>query len=230
MRRYEQVKITEISIKNFRSIVNMNIDVEQLNMFVGLNDVGKSNVLKALNLFFNNETDYNEKFAFESDFSQLFPQKSKKAKEIVIKIIFEVPQNYKGHGEYVWEKRWRKDGLIKDEILTGDGSSISSRSKVPNLLRKMVYRYVPAVKSKEYYKLLLIELYKAVSAAVDSPLKKSSDEFSHTLREYTASLSRLIFDYMGMQSQLSLPQNFSEIFETLMFQTKKENSLPFGYG
>ena len=99
MRRYEQVKITEISIKNFRSIVNMNIDVEQLNMFVGLNDVGKSNVLKALNLFFNNETDYNEKFAFESDFSQLFPQKSKKAKEIVIKIIFEVPQNYKGHGE-----------------------------------------------------------------------------------------------------------------------------------
>ena len=182
MRRYEQVKITEISIKNFRSIVNMNIDVEQLNMFVGLNDVGKSNVLKALNLFFNNETDYNEKFAFESDFSQLFPQKSKKAKEIVIKIIFEVPQNYKGHGEYVWEKRWRKDGLIKDEILTGDGSSISSRSKVPNLLRKMVYRYVPAVKSKEYYKLLLIELYKAVSAAVDSPLKKSSDEFSHTLR------------------------------------------------
>ena len=105
MRRYEQVKITEISIKNFRSIVNMNIDVEQLNMFVGLNDVGKSNVLKALNLFFNNETDYNEKFAFESDFSQLFPQKSKKAKEIVIKIIFEVPQNYKGHGEYVWEKQ-----------------------------------------------------------------------------------------------------------------------------
>ena len=84
MRRYEQVKITEISIKNFRSIVNMNIDV------------GKSNVLKALNLFFNNETDYNEKFAFESDFSQLFPQKSKKAKEIVIKIIFEVPQIYKG--------------------------------------------------------------------------------------------------------------------------------------
>ena len=82
--------------------------------------MGKSNVLKALNLFFNNETDYNEKFAFESDFSQLFPQKSKKAKEIVIKIIFEVPQNYKGHGEYVWEKRWRKDGLIKDEILTGD--------------------------------------------------------------------------------------------------------------
>ena len=158
----------------------MNIDVEQLNMFVGLNDVGKSNVLKALNLFFNNETDYNEKFAFESDFSQLFPQKSKKAKEIVIKIIFEVPQNYKGHGEYVWEKRWRKDGLIKDEILTGDGSSISSRSKVPNLLRKMVYRYVSAVKSKEYYKLLLIELYKAVSVAVDSFLKKSSDEFSHT--------------------------------------------------
>lgn len=224
MRKYEQVRITEILIKHFRSITNINISVERLNMFVGLNDVGKSNVLKALNLFFNNETDYNEKFIFESDFSQLFPDNSKKAKEIVIKITFEVPNNYKGHGEYVWEKRWRKDGLVKDEILTSDGNNISPRSKIPNLLRKMVYRYVPAVKSKEYYRLLLIELYKAVSAAVDSPLKKASDEFSHTLREYTSSLSALIFDYIGMQSQLSLPHNFSEIFETLMFQTQKENS------
>lgn len=97
MKNSEQVRITEISIRHFRSIINMNISVEQLNMFVGLNDVGKSNVLKALNLFFNNEADYNEKFMFERDFSQLFPEKSKKAKEIVIKITFDVPDNYKGY-------------------------------------------------------------------------------------------------------------------------------------
>ena len=50
MKNNERVRITGISIKYFRSIVSMNISVEQLNMFVGLNDVGKSNVLKALNL------------------------------------------------------------------------------------------------------------------------------------------------------------------------------------
>ena len=84
MKNSEQVKIKGISIKYFRSIANMNISVDRLNLLVGLNDVGKSNVLKALNLFFKNETDYNEEFSFEKDFSKLFPKNSKKAKEITI--------------------------------------------------------------------------------------------------------------------------------------------------
>lgn len=220
----EQVKITTISIKYFRSITTMTIPVDRLNMFVGLNDVGKSNILKALNLFFNDETDYNEKFSFEQDFSQLFPKESKKAREISIKITFYVPSNYKGCGEYVWEKRWREQGVVKNDITTRTGKAVSPRSKIPNLLRKITYRYVPAVKSKEYYKFLLIELYKAVSSAVDSPLRVASNKFSSTLREYTSSLSSLIMNYVGIKSELSLPQNFSEIFETLMFQTKKEGS------
>ena len=45
--------IKEIRIRNFRSIVKADIQLSDLTLFVGLNDVGKSNVLKALNLFFN---------------------------------------------------------------------------------------------------------------------------------------------------------------------------------
>ena len=45
-----------------------------MNIFVGMNDVGKSNVLKALNLFFNGQTDYNVDFDFKKDFSYLFPK------------------------------------------------------------------------------------------------------------------------------------------------------------
>ena len=44
--------IREIRIKNFRSIVEATIPLDNFNIFVGLNDCGKSNVLKALNLFF----------------------------------------------------------------------------------------------------------------------------------------------------------------------------------
>ncbi len=224
MKIAEQLTISEISIKYFRSIVTMQIPTGRINMFVGLNDVGKSNVLKALNLFFNGETDYNEEFNFQRDFSQAFPANSKKAKEIVIKLTFDVPSHYTGQGRYVWEKRWREQGIVKDEILPEDGECMPPRSKIPNLLKKIVYRYVPAVKSKEYYKFLLIELYKAVSSSVDSPLKIASDRFSETLRDYTYSLSSLILDYVGMESQLSLPENFSEIFETLIFQTHKKDS------
>ncbi|MGN0265770.1 MAG: ATP-dependent nuclease [Oliverpabstia sp.] len=224
MKYIERVTIKNITIKYFRSITSLNIALERLNMFVGLNDVGKSNVLKALNLFFTGETDYGEKFDFETDFSQLFPANSKKAREIIIKITFEVPHNYKGSGNYIWEKRWREQGIVKNKITTVDNKEISPRSKIPNLLGKIKFRYVPAVKSKEYYRFLLIELYKAVSSAVDSPLKIASDKFSITLREYTEALKNLILNHIGMESELSLPDNFSEIFETLLFQTRKENS------
>ena len=64
----KRIKISSIRIKNFRSIRNELITSKDFNIFVGLNDAGKSNVLKALNLFFTGETDYGKKFSFSNDF------------------------------------------------------------------------------------------------------------------------------------------------------------------
>lgn len=47
------VVLKRIHIKNFRSIVDATIELDDFNFFVGKNDSGKSNVLKAINLFFN---------------------------------------------------------------------------------------------------------------------------------------------------------------------------------
>lgn len=82
MKNTNKVSIKTISIKHFRSITSVNISADKLNIFVGLNDIGKSNILKALNLFFNGETDYNQGFVFEKDFSKLFPEKNKKQKKL----------------------------------------------------------------------------------------------------------------------------------------------------
>lgn len=52
------IKIEKLQIKNFRSFKNKGneiIDLGQLNIFTGKNNVGKTNVLRALNLFFNPE-------------------------------------------------------------------------------------------------------------------------------------------------------------------------------
>ena len=56
--------IEKIEIQYFRSIYRTIITgVEDINVITGKNDVGKSNILRALNLFFNNciisEGDYN---------------------------------------------------------------------------------------------------------------------------------------------------------------------------
>ena len=50
------MKIRKIKISNFRSIVKLNIKIDKKNNFIcfcGPNNVGKTNILNALNLFFD---------------------------------------------------------------------------------------------------------------------------------------------------------------------------------
>jgi len=65
------IQIDSIEIWYFRSIFNLKLrSLKDLSVFSGRNDCGKSNVLKALNLFFNNQTDWQKPFNFFTDFSQ----------------------------------------------------------------------------------------------------------------------------------------------------------------
>lgn len=62
--------IEKMEIQYFRSIYREIVSgLRLLNVFTGKNDVGKSNILKALNLFFNNETDSGVPFYFADNFN-----------------------------------------------------------------------------------------------------------------------------------------------------------------
>lgn len=52
--------ISNIQIKNFRSIESINIPIEKFNVFVGQNNHGKSNFLEAIEWFYNGSGDLNE--------------------------------------------------------------------------------------------------------------------------------------------------------------------------
>ena len=67
--------ISQIEVTNFRSIKYTKIDCSAYNLFCGQNDVGKSNILKALNLFFNQETDFKTPFDFSTDYNNMLWQK-----------------------------------------------------------------------------------------------------------------------------------------------------------
>jgi predicted ATP-dependent endonuclease of OLD family len=47
------MKIRKFEIENYRNLKNISIEFRDLTIFIGKNDVGKSNILKALDLFFN---------------------------------------------------------------------------------------------------------------------------------------------------------------------------------
>jgi hypothetical protein len=213
------MQIKEIHIRNFRSIRSITFGTENFNIFVGLNDVGKSNILKALNLFFNGQTDNGIQFNFDNDFSYHFPKTSHSTKEIKIVIRFEVPDTYKESGIITWEKSWRA-GQYFTESMSKNGMALPPRSRVESALRRIRFRYVPAVKSKDYYKDLLVELYNTISVSLSSSLSQSTAVFSQALKENTEDLSKSAFDVIGINSVLTVPSDLKDIFKSLIFETQ----------
>lgn len=217
------LKIKHIKIQNFRSIVNLSLDVERMNVFVGLNDAGKSNILKALNLFFNDETDSNVKFDFETDYSKYAPIKINKAKEIIISIIFEIPKRYSYHEDVEWKKVWRASGLHKD---SSSEWVFTPHSKVSTLLKRIKYKYVPAVKSDNYFKSLLADLYMSIAKEVNNELTEKAEAYSYALDGFTQQIGQRVQKIVGIRSNLIMPSNQVDIFKELVFITNDHSMKP----
>ncbi len=130
--------IERIEIKYFRSFGEKSvkiIELKDLNIFSGSNDVGKSNVLKALNLFFNNIISIEEPFDLRKDLSILQRTRSEKKVEnkritrtkedpyvsqrdlfVKVKIFFtrEISYDKSTTPEKFWvERTWGKNGFMK---------------------------------------------------------------------------------------------------------------------
>jgi len=115
------MKITRIEIKRFRSILDLKLDINLNNNFLticGANNSGKTNVLKALNIFFN-PTEYiiaedvpNHKYS-GSRGSATYP---------------EITLNFrKDDEEWKIKRFFGLDGLYKSE---GIKSNISNKTKI----------------------------------------------------------------------------------------------------
>ena len=130
--------IERIEIRYFRSFGDKIVkitDLKDLNILSGSNDVGKSNVLKVLNLFFNNEINIGEPFDLRKDLSLLQRERSEKELQIKkstrtkedpyasqrdlfvkVKIFFDrdIPYDKSTTPEKFWvEKTWGKNGFNK---------------------------------------------------------------------------------------------------------------------
>jgi predicted ATP-dependent endonuclease of OLD family len=180
--------ISSISIKDFRSIASADVDCNWITSFVGSNDAGKSNVLRALNLFFNGEVDHGERFDFTRDYNQFAPQRLRKAPQIEITIRFQLPYGYIREGqaeEIEWKKVWRREGEVShlaQRQFVG-GKPFPSRSKIPPLLDRILYTYVPAIKDKAFFIDLQGRLYDVLSSVAEKPLKESARVFEDQLQE-----------------------------------------------
>ena len=107
--------IRSVVIQKFRSCEKATLhDLGDVVALTGPNNSGKSNVLRALNLFFNSETDPNSFLDFDVDY-RLSPP-SKKKRSISVSVEFTLPEKF----------RFRK-GLESAEDLLGRHFSVRKR-------------------------------------------------------------------------------------------------------
>lgn len=147
--------ITAIKIEGFRSIRSAEItDLADLTSFAGLNNSGKSNVLRALNAFFNEQTNPEAFVDVDADYFRPDLHK-KKRKRIRISVTFELPQNFnfrKGlesvktllaDNLFTISKEWTRDILMPTVSLNENILGAEDSQKIIQFLQLIKYRYVP---------------------------------------------------------------------------------------
>ncbi len=226
-------KIRRITIKNFRSIVELTMDATDLTVIVGDNDCGKSNILRALNLFFNGETNPDVEFNFLDDYNRFVAPRAKRAPEITVQLDLELPPAYqKKNGDIIrWRKCWRADGLQNEDFYWGvrlekrkRGKGfheievpIEGRSRVPSLLSRIQFEYVPAVRSADFFRALRGRIFQVIAKSSEHAVRESSGQLEVTISDAVSGLINDISTELEDVSRLSLPNDLTPLFESLDF-------------
>ena len=216
--------IKSMAIKNFQSIKHLSkINLADLSIFVGQNDHGKSNILRALNLFFNGETDLNQPFRFESDYCYKAATGKGNQREVKIELIIQPPQtSFPRVKDVRWVKTWKQGTKLSEIRKYVDKTEIKGRSKVSQWLDKINYRYIPAIRDKTYFKNLMGELHDVLYHVHTEKIKLPGNTFISQIKEITEDITKDLDSKIGIKNTLQVPSNFRDLFSTLDFGVEKE--------
>lgn len=209
-------------VKNFRSIIDGSFRPGNVSILVGENDVGKSNYIRALNLFFNGQTDPGRSFDFGSDFSNRAIVGKGKAKQVEITLEIQPPPSFSDQRVITWKRFWRDGSNVFDseQIIRIPGNEvIDLKTKAVQWLRGIRFRYVPAIKGSDYFTTLMRELHDTLAITIDNELRSASSDFIEVVRKHTQGISSHLSEHIKLDSRLQLPENLRSLFEVLDFQT-----------
>lgn len=218
--------INGIHIKYFRSLYDINFTQisDTLTVFTGANDVGKSNVLRALNLFFNNETDVEEQILFERDFSKIrrkeIKEKIKTRQLIQITLEINSPSEYKSLPKsFKVSRRFDRyneesDFIFENQILSNKKRLAAAR----RLINSIRFTYIPAIRDKDTFVHVLQDLKSHLP-----PLEyKEVTKFNQKLQNYGEELKQDFLNKINLMPILSLPETAKELFSTFDFFIKDD--------
>lgn len=232
--------INKITIKYFRSIYTATLkNCNNLNIISGKNDVGKSNILKALNLFFNNESDWKKVFNFLNDFSknrldQVRKETIKGKQFITIEIEFNCPANYNKSlpHKFSVRKTWSRDGNIPSESNNLD--SLKKKKKFPSklniaqrslttFLNRIHYEYVPAIKDRNYYNYLITHLQATLldnRISEGSEIKNVAENLAGHIQQQVAQLQSDFLRATKVNTSIKPPEKLEQLFNAFVVSTE----------
>jgi predicted ATPase len=144
-------------VDHFRSIKDAEIpDMGEFTALAGLNNSGKSNVLRALNAFFTGNTDTNTSVVHASDYYRFQLKAKKKQKNISVTVHFALPASFKFRKglepveaklgrTFLIRKTWGRDSAVPEYHLNDNPNplSLDDREKVDHFLALISFRYIP---------------------------------------------------------------------------------------
>lgn len=222
--------IRRIEINGFRSLDTVQIICDRTNVFTGLNDVGKSNILRALNLFFNGKTDLNQDFNFSADYSKLSLSKaqksSKKKQQIKIKLYFNTPPSFKSlRVEELWvERTYDRLGNLSERSSLDDSSK--KRASLTRLVNSIRYYYIPAQKGISVLEYILGEIGKR-NLMSQSEIIELNQKVNNNIKDFAGILGQSSID---IRTSFELPVLVEDFWQRLNINTEFEefNSLNDG--
>ena len=231
--------IEKIQVRFFRSIKDQTIfKLSDLNIFSGSNDSGKSNVLKALNLFFNNQTDFQKNLDFFDDFSKERLEEARKesikARQfIAVKVHFIAPVGHKNlPKKFFVEKTWDREGHLlntTENVLaqfkrnkTRAKTEKTAKQSLSRFINSIHYEYIPAVRSVKIFENLLnlLEDLIIVKQTKNSTINELLLGINDESRDFTKQISDDFERIAGIKSSIKVPAELKFFFKAFFINTE----------
>lgn len=219
--------ITSCEVAYFRSVYKTTIDdLAGMNVLFGRNDSGKSNFLRALNLFFNNHTNPGQPFDFDRDLCHARRAEAEEGtdvrKFVYVKLWIDTPSTWENSlGDSFWVKKQWSVTRQDDPLLESSIKDESSKQYLTRFLNRIRFHYIPAIKDRRIFESLLADVYQVVASQEE--FQESLERFSGELHARTSALSKDLLEKLGLKSVIAPPTDLTDLFRSLDFETESEH-------
>jgi AAA15 family ATPase/GTPase len=236
------IQINSVEIYYFRSIYHLKIKtLKDLNVISGKNDCGKSNLLKALNLFFNNQTDWQQRFDFQKDFSKKRLTevrketiKGKQFIQVKIEFIRGAKSEKSLPEKFTITKTWHRDSSTPETKTSIERQFKNNEIKVSSLhravaqlqiyLNKIKFEYVPAIKDKDFSNYALGILQDTILDNSQNPkIRTAVQNLNDTVEEGAQELNKEFKEISGIETDIKLPEDLTSLFRAFSVDTKLDD-------